>query len=72
MQMPDGRSGDGPTGVTLKIVKDQRENSSISKQSPRPLEELVAVPNVTAITVGKRTPGRALSMEIMAAQASRQ
>jgi hypothetical protein len=56
---------------TLKI-KDQRENSSISKQSPRPLEELVAVPNVTAITVGKRTPGRALSIEIMAAQASRQ
>jgi hypothetical protein len=27
----------------------------ISKQSPRPLEELVAVPNVTAITESKRT-----------------
>ena len=61
-----------PLPECSKIVKDQRENSSISKQSPRPLEELVAVPNVTAITEDKRTPGRALSISIMAAQASRQ
>jgi hypothetical protein len=35
--------------------KRQQENSSILKQSPRPLEELVEVPNVTAITESKRT-----------------
>jgi hypothetical protein len=34
----------------------QQENSSNLKQSPRPFEELVAVPNVTAITESKRTP----------------